>query len=277
MAQRRALVIGAGDAGRLVARSLSDAGIRRATVVNCTHWRAEQLVQELGGVAAPFDDLSVQLAEADVVISSSGSPGYLLEVDIVREAMRSRWCRPLLIVDIAVPRDVDSRVAELEGVQLYDIDSLQLVAETDAAALRPAIDSAQLIVDEETRKFADWWEHLDAVPLVASMRRNAEEIRREELAKTWRKLVDNWPLENSEAARDQLAEQLDAMTSAIIKKLLHHPTLYLKELKDPAEHELVHRIFNLDGLAQSKTQGNSNPTSNRRPPSRNQGRDLDDQ
>ena len=273
LAQRRFLVIGAGDAGRLVARSLPDAGVRRVTVVNRTHWRAEQLAQELGGVAAPFDDLSVQLAEADVVISSSGSPGYLLEVDIVREAMRSRGRRPLLIVDIAVPRDVDPRVTELEGVQLYDIDSLQLVTETDAAALRQAIGSAQLIVDEETSRFADWWERLDAVPLVASIRRNADEIRRKELAKTWRKVVDNWPLDNTEAGRDQLAEQLDAMTSALIKKLLHHPTLYLKELKDPAQQELVHHIFNLDVLAQ----GNSNRTSNRRPPSRNKGRDLDDQ
>ena len=259
LAQRRALVIGAGDAGGLVARSLSDAGIRRATVVNRTHWRAEQLAQELGGVAAPFNDLARELAAADVVISSSGSPGYLLEVDIVREAMKSRRHRPLLIVDIAVPRDVDPRVAELEGVQLYDIDSLQLVAETDAATLRQAIDSAQLIVAEETSRFADWWERLDAVPLVASIRRNAEEIRRQELAKTWRKLVDNWPLEDSEAGRDQLAEQLDAMTSAIIKKLLHHPTLYLKELKDPTQQELVRHIFNLDGLAQGNaTPGNSN-------------------
>ena len=283
LAQSRALVIGAGDAGRLVARSLSDAGIRRATVVNRTYWRAEQLAQELGGVAAPFDDLARELAEADVVISSSGSPGYLLEVDMVREAMRSRPHRPLLVVDIAVPRDVDPRVAELEEVQLYDIDSLQLVAETDAAALGQAIDSAQMIVDEETSGFVDWWERLDAVPLVASMRRNAEEIRRQELAKTWRKLVENWPLENSEAGRDQLSEQLDAMTSAIVKKLLHHPTLYLKELKDPTQQELVHRIFNLDGLAPGNstegesTRGKSARTSNRRPPSRNRGRDLDDQ
>ena len=273
LAQRRALVIGAGDAGRLVARSFSDAGLRRATVVNRTHWRAEQLAQELGGVAASFDDLARELTEADVVISSSGSPGYLLEVDIVREAMRSRQRRPLLIVDIAVPRDVDPLVAELEGVQLYDIDSLQLAAEADAGALGEAIDSAQLIVDEETNRFADWWERLDAVPLVARIRQNAEEIRRQELARTWRKLVDNWPLDSSEAGRDQLAEQLNAMTSAIVKKLLHHPTLYLKELKDPAQQELVQHIFNLDGLAP----GSTNRTSNRRPPSRNQGRDLDDQ
>ena len=129
-----------------------------------------------------------------------------------------------------------------------------------------------MIVDEETSGFVDWWERLDAVPLVASMRRNAEEIRRQELAKTWRKLVENWPLENSEAGRDQLSEQLDAMTSAIVKKLLHHPTLYLKELKDPAQQELVQRIFNLDELAPGNstegesTRGTSARTSNRRPP-----------
>jgi len=106
-------------------------------------------------------------------------------------------------------------------------------------------------------------ERLDAVPLVASIRRNAEEIRRQELAKTWRNLVDNWPLDSSDAGRDQLAEQLDAMTSAIVKKLLHHPTLYLKELKDPAQQEFVHHIFNLDSLTRSNS--TRTPTSNRRP------------
>lgn len=141
---------------------------------------------------------------------------------------------------------------------------IAVVAETDAAALRQAIDTAQLIVDEETSKIVDWSERMDAAPLVANIRRNAEEIRRQEFAKTWRNLVDNWPLDSNYAGRDQLAEQLDAMTSAIVKKLLHHPTLYLKELKDPTQQEFVHHIFNLNRV----TRGNSTriPTSNRRPP-----------
>ena len=272
LSQSRALVIGAGDAGRLVTRSLSDAGIGRITVVNRTHWRAEQLAQELGGIAAPFDDLAGQLVEADVVISCSGSPGYLLEVETVREAARFRGQRPLLIVDIAVPRDVDPRVAEVEGVQLYDIDSLQLVSETDAATLSQAIDAAHRIVDEETSKFSGWWERLDALPLIASIRQDAEEIRRKELAKTWRKLAKNWPMEDSQEGMDQLGEQLDAMTSAIIKKLLHHPTIYLKELKDPAQQEFVQQIFNLGSLDEE-----TEVTRDERLPDKEQGRDLDGQ
>jgi glutamyl-tRNA reductase len=247
LSQQQALVIGAGDAGRLVARALADAGIRKVVVTNRTHWRAQDLARELDGVAVPFEELTNQLIDADVVISSTGSPGYMLDRAMVREAVRRRNWRPLLLIDIAVPRDIDPLAGQLEGVQLYDVDDLQIVAEADAEGLQRDIAWAEEIVAEETQKFLDWWEGLDAASLVASIRRRAEKVRQREVARTLNKLKDQWPADGAEDELDQLALHLDAMTSALVKKLLHHPTVFLKETRDPAHHELARQLFNVDG------------------------------
>ena len=237
----RILVIGAGDAGQLVAKALYDAGVRRATVTNRTQWRAEQLARELGGVAAPFEELPNQVSEADVIISSSGSPGYLLDKVMVSNAIQDRIGQPLLIVDIAVPRDVDPDIQELEGVNLYDIDSLQSVSETDELTLHQSIEAANLIVDEEARRFSAWWDQLDALPIITNLRQNADYIRRQEISKTLGHLAKGY----TESERKQLEGRLDSLTSAIVKKLLHQPTTYLRDLKDPSELEFVKKIFNV--------------------------------
>ena len=250
LTQQRALVIGAGDAGRLVARALVDAGVRRIAVANRTSWRAEDLARELGGVAVPFDELAAQLSEADVVISSTGSPGYVLDRAAVLAAVQRREQRPLLLIDIAVPRDIDPQAAELDGVQLYDIDALQLVAETDALSLDQAVAQAEAIAAEETAKFLSWWERMDVVPLIAALRGQAEEIRRAEVARTLRNLKKqwplDWPLDEDGVGLDQLAPHLEAMTSALVKKLLHGPTRHLKETRDPGQQQVVRQLFNLD-------------------------------
>ena len=246
LSRQRALVIGAGDAGRLVAQALVDAGVRQMVVTNRTAWRAEDLARELGGVAVPFDELPSQLAEADMVISSTGSPGYVLDQAAVRLAIQRREHRPLLLIDIAVPRDIDPRSAELDGVQLYDIDGLQMVAETDALSLDQAVAQAEAIAAEETAKFLSWWERMDVVPLIAALRGQAEEIRRAEVARTMRKLEKRWPLDEDGAGPDQLAPYLEAMTSALVKKLLHDPTIHLKETRDPGEQQAVRQLFSLD-------------------------------
>jgi glutamyl-tRNA reductase len=242
LAQKRALVIGAGDAGRLVAQALADAGVREIVVTNRTYWRAEDLAKELGGVAAPFDELPQQLNQADVVISSTGSPGYVLDRTTVQNAMQRRQERPLLLIDIAVPRDIDPGVSDLDGVQLYDIDALQRISETDAASLEKDIAWAEEIVEQETLKFQEWWSSLDVLTLIASIRERAEGIRRAEVSKTLGKLKGQFPDDP-----DELGSYLDAMTTALVKKLLHHPTVFLKEARDPAQQQMVRQIFNLDG------------------------------
>lgn len=131
---RRALVIGAGDAGRMVARALADAGVRQITVTNRTQWRADDLARQLGGIAVPFDQLPDALADADLVISSTGSPGYVLTLPTAAAALARRVApEPALFIDIAVPRDIDPAVAGLPGARLFDIDALAQVSEIDLA------------------------------------------------------------------------------------------------------------------------------------------------
>ena len=242
LSDRRVLVVGAGDAGRLVAQALSDAGARRITVSNRTQWRAEELAKELGGVSAPFDDLALNLAEADVVISSTGSPGFVVNRDMVSTAMHGRNGQPLLLVDIAVPRDIDPSAAGLEGVEVYDIDSLQMLAETSRESIQDALQRSEEIVEERTRQFREWWDSLDVVPLIASIRTQAETIRRQEVAKTLSRTSDQW-----EGDPEELAAHLDAMTQALVKKLLHQPTRFLKENREAASQKLARQILDFDG------------------------------
>ena len=249
LSKSKILVIGAGDAGQLVAKALYDAGVRRATVTNRTQWRAEQLAQELGGVTAPFEELPNQVSEADVIISASGSPGYLLDKDMIGNAVKNRINRPLLIVDIAVPRDVDPTIEDLAGVNLYDIDSLQSICETDELTLEQSIHTANSIVIEETNRFSAWWDQLDALPIITNIRQNADHIRREETSKTLGYIAKG----HTESEKEQLAYRLDALTSAIIKKLLHQPTAYLRNLKDPSELESVKKMFNLGETPHTNT------------------------
>ena len=249
LSQRRALVIGAGDAGRLVAKALSDAGIREIVVTNRTQWRAEDLARELGGVSAPYEDLQPQLAHADVVISSTGSPGYLIDKAMVLESMSGRGERPLLLIDIAVPRDIDPWVGELAGVELYDIDSLSIASEIEPEGLQRDLGLAQEIVTEELLKFMDWWESLEMVPVITAIRERAEDIRQAEVAKTLRKVKFQWGSEIPDDCMVRLSDQLEAMSAALIKKLLHDPTVYLREGRDVARQQLAREIFNLGELS----------------------------
>jgi len=242
VSQKQALVIGAGDAGRLVAQALSDAGVKKMVVTNRTQWRAEDLAKELGGISVPIEDLSRQLAEADVVISSTGSPGYMLDRSTVQEAAGLRNERPLLLIDIAVPRDIDPAVADLGNVQLYDIDALQMMSEIAPENMQNDLAWAEGIVERRTEEFRHWWDSLNVVPLITSIREQAEAIRREEVAKTLGKIKGQIP-DDSEV----LASYLDAMTAALVKKLLHQPTVFFKENRGPAQQELARQLFDLDG------------------------------
>lgn len=219
--ERRALVIGAGDVGRMVARALADAGAHRITVTNRTQWRAEELARDLGGVAVPFEDMGRALAESDLVISSTGSPGYVVDEAMAAEAMRGRTsAEPILVIDIALPRDIDPSIGEWSGVRLFDIDALAQVAEVDLEGREGEIRRADVIVAEEVARFVEWWNSSDSMELVAGMRGRAEGVRQAEVAKTLKLL--------GEAEDGELAARLHAMTNALVKKLLHQPTSELR-------------------------------------------------
>lgn len=245
--QRHALVIGAGEAGLLVAQGLADAGVKTLVVTNRTYEHAVNLARKLGGAAVPFEELPHQLIRADVIISCTGAQGYVLDQATVQEGMLHRDGRPLVLIDIAVPRDIEPRVGQLDHVLLYDIDALQLVSEADADVLEREVPRAEAIVEEEAGKFWEWWRSLDALRLIADIRERAEEIRRAEVAKTLRGLNGQWP--------PDAGQRLDALTSALVKKLLHHPTVHLREMRDPAQQQLARKLFNLDMGDQQRGQG----------------------
>jgi glutamyl-tRNA reductase len=228
----------------LVAQALVDAGVRQITVANRTQWRAEELARELGGVAAPLNDLTSLVSDANVVISSTGSPGFVLTYSAVAQAVRPQGEK--LLIDIAVPRDIDPLVKELDGVQLYDIDSLELVSEAQPEELRQDVARAQGIIAEELDKFVFWWESLDVVPVIAAIRDRAEDMRQAEVAKTLQKVKHQWGDALPSDCLERLTVQLEAMSSALVKKLLHHPTMYLREGRDPERLQLTREMFKLD-------------------------------
>ena len=214
---REILVIGAGKVSEQAARNLLSRGARIAWVANRTVDRAAKLAERFGGEALPLERVEQELARADVVVSSTSSAGFVLTREQVERALRARRGRPLFLIDLAVPRDLEPAIQELDGCYLYDIDDLQAVVAETMAARRSEAERAEAIVLEGADDFRAWQASLDVVPAIASLRARAEEIRERELQK----------------ARGRLSErELEAVasvTSSILNKLLHLPTVRMKE------------------------------------------------
>ena len=232
---KRVLVIGLGDAGKLAARALADAGARDIAVTNRTYQRAVDMASELGGRAVPMDGLGEMLEATDIAISATGSPGYILTPEIVPQGRVANH-RPLFLIDIAVPRDVDPAVKALSGIHLYDIDDLETVAETNRRQREREAQKVEAIVDEEVDRFMEWLSSLEVVPTVAALRERAESIRAWELARVMKRLHN---LTDEEQAR------LTSFSRAIVKKLLHQPVVALKERRDPAFTQTARELFDL--------------------------------
>jgi glutamyl-tRNA reductase len=230
---RRVLLIGAGRIGELAAGSLSARGAAIAYVANRSAEAARVLAARFGGEALALDRVPEKLGVVDVVLSSTGSPATLVGPGDVP----ARHKRPLFFIDIAVPRDVDPAVSELDGCYLYDIDDLEAVVAETLAGRRAEAEHAERLVALEAERFRQWRASLDVVPAIASLRARAEEIRAAELAK-----LGDLP--------EHERQTLEAVTSQIVNKLLHLPTVRMKEAaaadagSDVAE--VVRRLFGLE-------------------------------
>jgi glutamyl-tRNA reductase len=233
---RRALLIGAGKIGELAARNLLSRGAEIAFVANRTVDRAAELADRLGGEALPLERIADELARADVVLSSTAAPGWVLERETVERVLPARRGRPLFLIDLAVPRDLEPSIHELEGCYLYDIDDLEAVVAETLAARRREAERAEAIVAAEAERFRDWQVALDVVPAIASLRARAEEIRAAELSRA--KLTDS----ERRAA--------ESVTNAVLNKLLHLPTIRMKEAAAAADGVLyadaVRHLFGLE-------------------------------
>jgi glutamyl-tRNA reductase len=220
LGSRTALVVGAGDTSRLTARTLQASGVGELLVMNRTVEHAEALAHAVGGEALPLGALQPALSRADLLISSTGASSYVVEAPTVRTAMAERPCRPLYCIDVAVPRDVDPAVGAVPNVYLYNLDDLATGRGDHADSRASDVRQVERIVEDEIVRFFHWWDAREVVPTIAALRARAESIREAELTKALARLG---PL----ADRDR--ETLEALTSAIVNKLLHQPTVQLKQ------------------------------------------------
>ncbi|MBI2864504.1 MAG: glutamyl-tRNA reductase [Chloroflexi bacterium] len=214
-----AMVVGAGEMGELVARTLVDNGVKSTVFTNRTLAKSQELATQFAGMAVPFDQISAELRHVDIVISSTDAPHYVITRSMAQEALHARRGRPLFIIDLAVPRDVEPSVDGLANVYVYNVDDLQAVVNANLKAREKEIAKVKEIIAQEVFKFSTWRASLDVAPTIAALRQQAEEIRLAELAKIQAKLG-----RLSEA--DQNA--VNALTLAIINKMLHRPMTNLR-------------------------------------------------
>lgn len=223
-AEKRALLVGAGEMIELSLRAMRDAGLEAVRVANRTAERAQQLAVQFGATAHGLDELPALLADADVVLTSIGGGAPWLTRELAEAALRSRRGRPIFVIDIGVPRNADPAIDALDDVYRYDIDDLAAVADENAEERRRDQARAEAIVDTEQQRFDGWFSALRAVPTIKHLRARVEAIRASELERALAKL----PLDD--ATRDAV----DALTRAIVNKILHAP---LSRLRQEAERE----------------------------------------
>ena len=248
ISEAQIVILGAGEMAELAVEALRKRGAQKILVINRTIERAQELVRRWGAEATTFENIYTSLESADILISSTGAPHTLISAEMVEETMKRRPERPLVLIDIAVPRDIEPDVAQFSQVTLYDMDSLNARLEHSLAERMAEVPQVKNILNEELQLFEEYWKSLDMLPLIADIRQNAEAIRQTELEKTLRRLPDL-----TEAERNHI----EAMTQALVKKLLHAPTHRLRtEASSPRASEyasVARTLFNVSNDHPSTT------------------------
>ena len=233
------LVIGAGETGRLVAKAAMDRGVSQLIVYNRSRERASALAEALGTATVATGNLMEELSTADIAISCTAAPHMVLKLQQVQKAMSTRPDCPLVIIDIAVPRDVDPEVKLIKNVFLYNIDNLTETSALNRKRREGEVQKAKGIIKDEVDRFTTWWQTLEIRPVVSAMTKKSENIRRTQLEKTLKKL---------RALSDEEQDSLEAMTKAIVTKMLNDPIQYLK--KNPRNKQdyiqMVNELFQLN-------------------------------
>jgi glutamyl-tRNA reductase len=237
LADREVVVIGAGETSELTAQALASQGVSTVFVANRHADRARSLAERFGGTVLSLDQLPRQLETADIVVASTSSPHPIVTADALAEVIRARGGRPLALIDLAVPRDVEPECAELPGVSVYDMDDLQAaVARTLEVRSEEAL-RAEQVVEDEIQRFAKWLGQLDVVPTIAALRGRGDAIVEALLAEN----AGRW---ESLSERDR--ERVEAMVRAVAQRLLHEPTLRLKASSGHGRLQLIRELFGLE-------------------------------
>lgn len=240
LTDKTVMVIGSGEMSELTLKSLVDQGAGRVLIANRTVEKAQALAGEYNGEAIALDDLENHLHRADIVISSTGAPGIVLQRETVMSALKRRANKPMFIIDIALPRDVETSINELDNIYLYDIDNLEGVAAQNMEARRNELDRCYEIVDQGVEQFARWMHSLIAEPTIVSLSKELHGVRERELRKT---------LEQMGHLSEKDREEIEYLTKRIVNNILQQPMSQIKqEVHDP-DHpgvlQVVRRIFGL--------------------------------
>jgi glutamyl-tRNA reductase len=236
--EKSVMLLGAGEMAELAARHLINSGVREMCVANRTYERGCELAEEMGGRPVRFEDFLHEMVGTDIVICSTGAPTYVVTKPQMQAVMKERKQKPVFLIDISVPRNIDPGVGDMANAYLYDVDDLQGVVDTNVEERMREAEKAQAIIEEEIETFNRWLSSLDAVPTIIALRERAEGIKQEELAK----LVNRFPdlAEKERTAVEQLA-------GAIVNKLIHPPTVALK--RDSEDKDIliatIKRLFGL--------------------------------
>ncbi len=248
LAGKRVMLIGAGEMAELAAEHLIAQGIDHVLVANRTLERAATLARTFKGTAISLPEVVSRIPEVDIVISSTGATELILRRDEIKPLMRQRNNRPLFLIDIAVPRDLDPKLNSLDNVYLYDIDDLTNVVEVNKSERAKEAAGAERIVDEEVLKFRQWLENMEVGPTIAAIRRQSDATKEQELAKTLANLKDL-------SEKDKKAVQ--GLANSIVNKMLHNPMLFLKTDCKPDEKRqklaMIRKMFDLDDTPEGKS------------------------
>jgi glutamyl-tRNA reductase len=231
LSRKSALIIGAGETGEIAAKHLAGKGIGSLAVTNRTYEKAEKLADELRGKVLPFSGLKEFIHSFDIIISATASPETLLQKDDIKNAIKKRNNNSMVLMDIAVPRDIDPESKKIDYVFYHDLDSLNVIVEQNLAKRKAEIPKVEKIIEEELKNFWEWYNSLQAAPAIRDLRDFFEDIRFEEVEKS----------KNKFSPDDQ--EKLEILTKRIINKILHHPTIELrKNYNDSGSSDATARI-----------------------------------
>ena len=246
---RPVLIVGAGETAELTARALHDHGVKSMFVANRRRERAQALAERFGGETVSLDALDDQLELADIVVTSTASPHVLIEAERLSRVMELRGRRPLLLIDLAVPRDIDPECASLDGVSLCDIDGLQAQVDSHRLVRKAEARKAEGLVEEDIQSFAGWLGSLEVVPTLSALRRHGSGIADSVVAEN----AGRW-----EGLSERDAERVETIAQTVVNRLLHEPTLRLRQLDPDHRHarlQLLRELFGLDNEAVAEDLG----------------------
>lgn len=213
------MLAGAGEMAELAAKHLVNNGVKTVLVANRTYERAVELAMEFDGRPVKYEDLAAEMVHADILIASTGAPHYILTQKDMQKVIKERKNRPVFLIDIAVPRNLDPQINKIDNVYLYDIDDLQSVVQSNIKERQKEADLAGEIIEEEIETFMSWLGSIDVVPTIVAIRDKAEAIRQAELERS---------IPRMGGLTEKQISQVEALTSAIVNKLLHSPLVALK-------------------------------------------------